>query len=75
MADAKSMVAEFSKGLPMTRDLTDAKETMRVLEIASEIIKSGHPIQQFKDACFGDAEPQLPIIRMAHAPFYVSPLL
>lgn len=56
MADAKSMIAEFSKGLPMTRDLTDAKETMRVLEIASEIIKSGHPIQQFKDACFGDAE-------------------
>ena len=35
---------------------TDAGETARILEIATEMIKSGLPIEDFKAACYGDAE-------------------
>ena len=51
---AAALVAKWSTGLPATRDLTNGAETMRVLEIASEIIASGLPIDEFKAACYGD---------------------
>ena len=55
-SSAADLIAGWAEGLPATRDLTDAGETARVLEIATEMIKSGLPIEDFKAACYGDAE-------------------
>jgi len=53
---AAELCAKWAAPLPATRDLTDAAETARVLELATEIIASGLPIDDFKAACYGDAE-------------------
>lgn len=51
---AAELLAKLGGGLPLTRELTDEAETLKVLEIASAIIESGLPLQDFKDACYGD---------------------
>lgn len=52
---AANLLRSLGNGLPLTRDLTDKDETLKVLEIASAIVASGEPLQDFKDACYGDA--------------------
>lgn len=52
---AGELLAKLGDGLPLTRDLTDEAETLKVLEIATAIIESGLPLQEFKDACYGDS--------------------
>ena len=52
---AAKLLAKLGEGLPLTRDLTDEAETLKVLEIATAVIESGLPLQDFKDACYGDS--------------------
>lgn len=52
---AATLLASLGEGLPLSRDLTDEKETLKVLEIATAIAESGLPLQDFKDACYGDS--------------------
>lgn len=48
------LCAKWTKELNVSRDLTDQAENMRVLEIATEILASGLPVEEFKKACYGD---------------------
>lgn len=54
MSLVSDLVSKWTKELQVSRDLTDPKENMRVLELATEILASGLPIEDFKKACYGD---------------------
>jgi len=55
-SEASKLLASLGAGLSLSRDLTDEAENGKVLEIATAIVKSGLPLQDFKDACYGDKD-------------------
>eukprot|EP00009_Paramoeba_aestuarina_P006309 CAMPEP_0201518414 /NCGR_PEP_ID=MMETSP0161_2-20130828/9269_1 /ASSEMBLY_ACC=CAM_ASM_000251 /TAXON_ID=180227 /ORGANISM="Neoparamoeba aestuarina, Strain SoJaBio B1-5/56/2" /LENGTH=471 /DNA_ID=CAMNT_0047916191 /DNA_START=51 /DNA_END=1466 /DNA_ORIENTATION=+ len=52
-ADVNSLIEKWKPSLPFSRDLTDQNENQRVLDLATQILNSGLPIQDFKDASYG----------------------
>jgi len=50
---AAALVEELAKDLPVSRDLTNAEETMKVLTFASKILDSGVDIEEMKKLTFG----------------------
>jgi len=57
-------VAKMSAGLPVSRDLTDDKETAMVLALATEILNSGVDIEEMKKLTYGvdGAKPASPVL-------------
>jgi len=61
VAMAKEAVAGWSTGKSMTRDLTDGAETLGVLQLASEMLASGIPLEEIKKECYGDSTVDPPV--------------
>lgn len=49
---ASALVTRLSKGLPLTRDLTSNDEAVKCLQLASEILASGVPIDEVKKVAY-----------------------
>eukprot|EP00933_Yihiella_yeosuensis_P041635 TRINITY_DN3602_c0_g1_i1.p1 TRINITY_DN3602_c0_g1~~TRINITY_DN3602_c0_g1_i1.p1 ORF type:complete len:447 (-),score=123.60 TRINITY_DN3602_c0_g1_i1:240-1580(-) len=57
-------IDELKKEMPVSRDLTNTEETMKVLSLATEILSSGADIEELKKATFGSEteKPASPVL-------------
>jgi hypothetical protein len=67
MEGLKAKLEEWTKSLPVSRDLTSDEETAQVLAIASEIVASGADIEEVKKMTYGSEteKPAPPVLLSA----------
>jgi hypothetical protein len=60
----KARLAEISKSMPVSRDLTNDEETAKVLTLATEIVESGVDIEEVKKLTYGSEteKPASPVL-------------
>lgn len=64
---ALEKMTELNASLPVSRDLTNAEETMKVLSIANDIIAAGQDLEEIKKQTYGSeaTKPAAPVLLSA----------